>query len=64
MVIMMMLVMAVDSVAAVVRPPIIVVSAVIRIPTVIAVWVIPRVAVIAVPIGGITEPDSNSSDAD
>ena len=53
MVIMLMLVMAVDSVAAVVRPPIIVVSAVIWIPT-----------VIAVPISGITEPDSNFSDAD
>jgi len=63
-----MLVMLVSSmVAVVVRPPRIVVSPVIRIATVVTIRiipVIPRIAGIAIPIGWVTESDSNLSDAD
>ena len=63
--------MSVNPVAAVVvRPPAVVISAIIRIPPVIAVitaWiitVIPRIAVIAISVRGVTESDSDSSDPD
>jgi hypothetical protein len=66
MVIMMMLVMSVNPVAAVVSQPGIVVSPVIRIATVLPIRiipVIPWIAVLAVPVGWVTESDSYSSDS-
>jgi hypothetical protein len=69
--VMMMLVVSVNPVAAVVvRPPAVVVSAVIRIAPVIAVvatWVITvisRISVIAIPVRGVTESNSYASDSD
>jgi len=66
MVIMMMLVMSVNPVAAVVCRPGVIVTPVIRIATVIPIRIIPVpwIAVIAVPVGRVTEADSYSSDSD
>ena len=66
---MMILVVPVNpvaAVAAVVVRPAAVVTAIIRRPPVIITRVIPisRVSVVAVTISGITEADSDSSDAD
>jgi hypothetical protein len=66
----MMLVVAVSSVAAVVRAPSVVIASVVwRTPiiAVIAAWaiaIIARVTVIAVPICRVTESDSDWSDPD
>jgi hypothetical protein len=59
--------MTMVTMSPVVRRPVVVVGSVIWIPTVIAVWIIaivPRIPVIAIPVGRITEPDSDSADAD
>jgi hypothetical protein len=70
MAVVMLLVMLVSSVAAViVRPPTVVICPVIRISTVIAVIAarivsisVPWIAVITVPVTGVTESDSDASD--
>ena len=44
--------------------PTVVVSPVIRIPAVITVWIIPWIAVIAVPVGRVSESNAYSSNSD
>jgi hypothetical protein len=64
------MIVAMVTMLPVIRRPVVIVCSVIRVPTVrviIATGIIPvisRIAVIAVPVCGVTESDSDSSDAD
>jgi len=64
------MIVAMVTMLPVIRRPVVIICSVIRVPTVIVIIatgiipVISRIAVIAVAVRGVTEPDSDSSDAD
>jgi len=64
------MIVAMVTMLPVIRRPVVIVCSVIRVPTVIVIIatgiipVISRIAVIAVAVRGVTEPDSDPSDAD